>query len=329
MEVDWNRFEYDSFGKVLPKITQAYFGKDLTFEKIEIETPSQHEGFLLNSKSRKMLAVFHQQKPVGFGDLLELESHILETGASAGLIVSASPQPFGMRFFERKPDCWFPIAVWGRKHVFAIASMNYELLSEIIPFERRASKGGLPGISKSLGKGGVLWSDIVRFVQLGIEIGQKIGVDPAWVRQRMIRHVDNCFRGTGGRNATHWQKVGSDGWFHFYKDPNGNKAVDLAIDCANHVRGIAESYRQQLHQDLKVVMGINTAQDVRLDPGGPFDDDSIIAYYLVKERFERYDTRATNDAVANLVDSSQRASWISCGKLDYPDGRQIDVYGHS
>lgn len=150
-----------------------------------------------------------------------------------------------------------------------------------------------------------MWSDIVKFVQLGINIAQKIGLNPAEVRRQIVFDIDHCFHRAGGLTATYWQKVGADGWFHFYRDPTGPKAVQLAIDAMAQVRQIVNIKPLYNQQDLKVVMGINEVKNVQLDPGGPIDDDSIIAYLLLKERYKQYDLRATQNAVLNLVDKSQ------------------------
>jgi len=246
---------------------------------------------------------------------------------SAGLIVSGSLQPFGISLIPRTPNCWFPIAIWGKKHIDSIASMNSERLAEIVPFKARSPhQSATPGL-RSLGKGGVLWSDIVEFVQLGINIGGKIGLNPAVVRGYTILRVDACFRRAGGLNATHWQKIGSDGWFHFYSDPSSSPTVQLAINCMAQVRRIAATNPVYTQHVLKVAMGINKAKNVQLDVGGPFDDDSIIAYRLLDKKYKQYDLRATKDAVLSLVKKANRHRWAAYNILSY-FGRSIDVHGH-
>jgi len=323
MQVDWNEFDSKLFEKTLSEIVRIYFGIDLKSEEYKDKT------FILTHKGRKMLVVVYRPYPISFEELSELAQDIIKAEASAGLIVSGSPQAFGFRLLERTPNCWFPIAVWGRTQVNAIVSMNSEMLTRIVPFkERSPSRMGSYGFT-SMGKGGVLWSDIVKFVQLGINIGHKIGLNPADVRRRIISDIDSCFHRAGGLMATHWQKVGSDGWFHFYHDPSGPKVVQLAIDAMTQVRRIVASNLLYYQQDLKVVMGINETNNVQLDPGGPFDDDSIIAYLLLKEKYKQYDLRATQGAVLNLVDQSQQHQWLQYDDLPYFDGRKIKIYGHS
>lgn len=125
----------------------------------------------------------------------------------------------------------------------------------------------------------------------------------------------------------HWQKVGSDGWFHFNRDPNGSQIVELAIGCKAEVRKIVATDPLYAQHILKVVMGINEAKDVQVDPGGPFDDDSIIAYYLLNKKHRKYDLRATGEAVSHLVGPSHRQRWIRYDTFTYPHGRRIDVFG--
>ena len=322
MQVDWNKFDYELFQKALPEIVRVYFGVDLEVEG------SKEKTFILTYKGQKKLVVIHRPYRISFKELSELVLDIIKAEASAGLIVSGSPQDFGVRLLERTPGCWFPIAVWGRTQVDAIVSLNSELLARIVPFKVRAPHHVGSYKFTSLGKGGVLWSDIVDFIQLGIDIGRKIGLNPEDARGRIIFDVDSCFRRVGGLAATHWQKVGSDGWFHFCRDPNGPRTVQLAIDAMNEVRRIAATDPFYIQQVLKVVMGINEAKNVQLDPGGPFDDDSIIAYLLLKEKYKQYDLRATQDAILNLVDKGRQHQRSQYENLTYPDGRRIKIYGY-
>lgn len=321
MQVDWKKFDYEIFEKALPEITRLYFGQDLKTDRYKDRT------FILIHEDQKILTVVYRRHPIGSKEITELVSHIINTEASAGLIVSRSPQPFGLRIVRRTPNCWFPIAMWGRNQVDAIASMNSESLTEIVPFKRRSSHRGGTHRFIRLGKGGVLWSDIVNFVQLGINIGSTIGLNPAIVRGYTILRVDWCFRKAGGLNATRWQRIGSDGWFHFYKDPSSSKVVDLAINSLTLVRRIPARNPLYAQHVLKVVMGINEARNVRLDSGGPFDDDSIIAYYLLDKKYNQYDLRATKRAVLNLVKKAKQYQWSAYNTLPY-FGTNIGVYGH-
>lgn len=144
----------------------------------------------------------------------------------------------------------------------------------------------------------MLWSDIVRFIELGIDIGRKIGQDPAYVRGRMLYHVDSCFHKATVQSATHFEFMGTDGWFHFYQNPHHHHAVQLAVDSMARIRRIAKSHHLYHQQDFKVVMGINQINNLQLVPGrGPLDDDSIIAHKLLGKQFKKYDIRATETAV--------------------------------
>ena len=324
MQIDKEKFDYKLFAKTLPKIVRLYFGLDLEPEK------HNDKSFSLFYRHRKMLTVFHRPHRIRFEDLSKLMKDIAETKSSAGLVVSASPQAFSLRLFERRKDCWLPIAVWGRTQINAIVSMNSELLADIVPFRERYPQGGGSYKSVSSGKGGLLWSDIVEFAQLGINIGEKIGQDPADIRERMLYHVDTCFNKAKVQEPTHTEFMGTEGWFHFYSDPDKSYAVQLAIDTMNEVRKVATANPLYRQQEFKVVMGINLIKNLRLIPGrGPLDDDSIITYRLLKKRYKKYDIRATQSAVLNLVDENQQSQWVQYKTLRYYDGRNIKVYGHA
>lgn len=321
MQVDWKRFDYEIFEKALPEITTLYFGQGLKPDEYKDKT------FTLTYEDQKILTVVYRRHPIGSKEPTELLSHIIDTEASAGLIVSRSFQPFGFRLVQRTPNCWFPVAIWGRNQIDSIASMNSESLARIVPFKKRGFHRRGRHRFMSLGKGGVLWSDIVNFVQLGINIGRVIGINPAIVRGYTILRVGWCFRRAGGLNATHRQKIGSDGWFHFYKDPASSGVVQLAINSMALVRRIATTNPYYTHHVLKVAMGINEARNVQLDSGGPFDDDSTVAYYLLGKKYKQYDLRATKDAVLNLVEKAKQSQWSAYNTLPY-FGKNIDVYGH-
>lgn len=322
MQVDWKRLDYEVFVRILPQITRLYFGQDLESERYPGDM------FVLYHKGRNILAVVHRPYPTRFDELENLKQYIFKTEASAGLVVSPYPQSFGFRLFEREPGRWFPVAIWGRKQIGAIASVNSEPLAKIVPFRERAAKERGSSTFTSLGKGGVLWSDIVRFVELTCNIGEKIGLNPSNVRRHLVTRIDRCFRKAGGLTATHRRKVGEDGWFHFYRSPNERVVVQLAIDSMADVQRVATNDPLYKNHELKVVMGINKAENVEIGSGGPYDDDSIIAYYLLRERYKQYDIRATEDAVSNLVARAQRHHWLSYDTLSYFGRRRMNVYGH-
>ena len=331
MEVDWNQVNYESFGKIIPKVVQIFFGMDLNYEK-NIDSPDRvrAESFLLSQRQKRILGIIYKEEPIDMKNLPKLVEEIVGMGTSAGLIVSASPQPFEWLFFERSHGCWFPIAIWGRKQVDSIASLNRDILSGIIPFLKRLRK--YHGSKKTaLGKGGVLASDIVEFVQQGVQVGAKIGQDPAKVRTRIVRAVHDCFSRGGGKKANYWQKVGSDGWFHFYDDRSSSTVVPFAIRSMAEIRKVASYCATHGNMKLHVVMGLNAAKNVQLDPlgGGPLDDDSIISLRLLKVQFSQYDIRATREAVSNLVEPIDRRDWTSYNSFMYPFNRQIEVYGHA
>jgi hypothetical protein len=331
MEVDWNHVNYELFGKIIPKVVQTFFGMDLNYEKdTDSQDRARAESFLLSQRQQRILGVIYKEKPVDLKNLSKFIEEILGMGTSAGLIVSASPQPFRWLFFERSHGCWFPIAIWGRKQVDSIASLNKGILSEIIPFVKRL--GEHYGSKRTaLGKGGVVSSDIVEFTQQGVIVGAKIGQDPAKVRIAVVRAVDDCFSRGGGRKANYWQKVGSDGWFHFYDDQASSAVVPFAIRTMVEIRKLASYCASSGYLKLQVVMGLNVAENVQLDPlgGGPLDNDSIISWRLTNVQFSQYDIRATKEAVSNLVEPADRINWIRYGSFVFPINRQIEVLGHA
>jgi hypothetical protein len=209
--------------------------------------------------------------------------------------------------------------------------LNSRLFSRVLPYLEPFFSNKPSTVKPILGKGGVLSSDIVQFVQFGINVASKIGADPAKVRTNLVLKVNRCFVKSGSEKADYQQKIGSDGWFHFYKDPASSQIINLALDCSVEINKLSIKLLQRWGQNLQVVMGVNAAQNVQLDPmgGGPLDDDSIMSIRLLKEEFKQYDVRATEKAVLELVDSPSRNSWTRYGNLSYPDGRNIVVYGHT
>lgn len=324
MQIDIEKFDHKIFITTLPEIVRLYFGSNLELEK------HRNQSFALFHKNRKMLTVLHRPHHIDPKDISKLMREIASMKSSAGLVVSESPQAFAVKLFERRKDCWLPVAIWGRTQVFSIASLNSEILFNIVPFKRRYSQGKKPSKSVPPKKGGLLWSDIVRFKKLGIDISQKIGLDPANVRRQMLSHVDSCFQKATVQNATHTEFMGTDGWFHFYQNPRQRYAVQLAIDAMAQIRRIAGTHHLYDQQEFKVVMGINQINNLQLILGrGPLDDDSILTHDLLKKQFEKYDIRATKTAVSNLVNKAQKKAWVQYENLSCYDGRIIEVFGHS
>lgn len=322
MRIDWKKFPYEIFAKSMPELTRLYFGLDLMPERIEgNRTIFFHEG-------KRLLSVIHLPTRVRYEEVHRIAKYLTETRASAGLVVTSSPQTFSFRLFRQPRGGWFPVAVWGRNQVDAIASLNNERLIEIVPFKRRIAHHTDPDF-RDLGSGGVLWSDIAEFVSLGHSIGEKISVSPNDVKKHLIASIDKCFERATQETPTYTGKIGADGWFYFFRQPLGFATVKLAINCMTRVREIAMIDPWYEGHEFKLVTGINEASNVLVDrQGQPFDDDSIITYRLLRERYRLYDVRATGNAVSNLVEIPHQQEWSPCGSFAYDDGRKVDVLGH-
>jgi hypothetical protein len=326
MKINWNYYNNDSFSKILPKISQLYFGSKLIVDK-----NAEKERFFLNSKDSRMLAIAYDDNYSSVEKKTMIESWMSQSGAAAGLIVSRFPQPFEFKLVQTCHCCWFPIAIWGRHQVDAIASMNTRALAldKIVQFKEPYFKKNYTSNARSMGKGAALWSDIIEFENRSHNIGQTISMDPIKVQREMFRHVNTCFNWSGGRDATFRTKVGADGWFYFFSDPDSAKVVNLAIDCTNHIRRLPGSNALYRNYALTLATGINTVENLQLEENQPHDDDSVTAYYLTKQSHSQFDIRATDNAVTNLVSPLKRSEWNNYGVVNDPMGMQINVFGHS
>jgi len=324
MQIDWKKFVFERFDSAIPDIVRLHFGKEIQPEK-----EGRNElGFF--HKDRRVLHVIHQSKRVNWSELAEQAKYLARKEARAGLIVSSAPQKYHFRLVEASNN-WFPLAVWGRKDVDSVATLNSEFLSETTPFITRTfSRASSPGASppRSMGRGGVLWSDIVAYTPKTVDIGLRIAVSPVEIRNRLMDRVDNCFWEAGRSRTTFSKKIGADGWYFFSADPNGSEVTRLAINCWTLLQRKAAYDPIYGEHEFKMGMGINQADNVVLKEGDPFDDDSIIAYLLVKDRYMQYDIRATDQAVTTLIGSSNAAQWVLYANLSYYNGRIVNIYGY-
>jgi hypothetical protein len=113
MKVNWDEFNYSLFRETSPKIIQTFFGMDLEFERNR--SRSGLESFVFSTRGEKVLGVVQQEEKINPDQIPIFIQEIMSTGASAGLVVSSSPQPFRFLFFEKAHACWFPVVIWGRK----------------------------------------------------------------------------------------------------------------------------------------------------------------------------------------------------------------------
>jgi bis(5'-nucleosidyl)-tetraphosphatase len=324
MQIDWKKFVFEHFDSAIPEIVRLYFGKEIRPEK------EGHNELGFFYKNLRVLHVIYQSKRVNWSEITGQARYLAKKEARAGLIVSSAPQKYHFRLVEASNN-WFPLAVWGRKDVDAIAAINSEFLSKTTPFiPRTFSRASPPAASppRPMGKGGVLWSDIVAYTPKTVDVGLRIAVSPVEIRDRLMDRVDLCFWEAGRSRTTFSKKIGADGWYFFCADPNGSEVTRLAIDCWTLLQRKAAYDPIYGEHEFKVGMGINQADNVVLKEGDPFDEDSIIAYLLVKERYMQYDIRATDRAVTTLIGSANAAQWLLYTNLLYYDGRTVNIYGY-
>ncbi len=315
MKVDWHAFDYDKFVVSLPKIVRLFLGDALK------EKTSKHwtDFFVDSNFVLRVHSTFESIEPMHFD---EIATAIAEE-APAGLVVSWQDSPFRVRLLPRGHECWVPVVSWGRKQLAAIANPNRETHDDLLPFADYIPEAR----SSNLGAGTALWSDIVRFAVIGVQIGQRLGIDPTDVLEKLMRDIGHCFQ-QHADTWTHGVKVGADGWYHFFREGSMSNAVELGVFAQDEIRRVAKGLFYA-NTDLHVAMGANRIANCRLDKGGPYDLDSILAIELIKRKeFWNYDLRVTEEILNACVPLSAKPRWQYIDKLDYC-GRKTSVFGHA
>lgn len=321
MKVKWSEFGYEKFVSSLPFVVNLYLGDELN--EREGKEDSEH-GYDFYLKNERVLSVHHRLASIGPLQFEDLASTIArKTPSTAILIVSWRPSPFRIRLFQNGERCWIPAVSWGRRQVDAIASLNREKLDGTIPYFGYEPAEG----SAHLGAGAALWSDIIGFRALGFQIGQRIGADPVEVRRVLMDDVDQCFHKAGASNATFSDRVGADGWYHFYR--SSSAPLDLAVSTQIELENMIRSKSLYNPAELKIVMGAHTVDSCHISEGGPYDDDSMIAYLLTTSRFKMYNIRATKNIITTGVTRDNLTNWTKFDKLDYDSGSVFELYGHT
>jgi hypothetical protein len=303
------------FVESLPKIVSLYLGDKLLPARID-------SGFNFLSEDRLSLTTQFTFASVTDDLFDQFTKHVVESQAPAGLIISWGRSPFRLNLIPAGDNHWVPVASWGRQQIDAIVELNANDLHEIIKYKSYIPKQG----SANLGAGSAVWSDIVQFKTLGIQIGKRLRMNPSDVRKQIIDDVDGCFKRAGSAGRTYSGKVGADGWYHFSNSPNPSLSVEFAERAQLQVSNLPASSNVYDSSSLKVAMGINMVSSCRISAGGPYDDDSIIAYELTGGRYQQYDTRAV-DLVINQLAPAARVAFTQFSQLDYADGRTFQVYG--
>jgi hypothetical protein len=315
MRINWDSFDYEKYVSALPQIVRLYLGDALK--------PKSSEGAIdFFYEDSVLLRVYPRIEAIGPETFKELAGKLTKE-TSAGLIISYQDSPFRIHFFSKGPQCWVPVALWGWKQVQAIVQLNRQPLDGLVPTIDYNPKPG----SSNFGTGTALWTDIVHFVSIGVQIGIRLGMNPVAAMKQIIRDVDHCFQ-HWNEGWTHEKKVGADGWYHFFGNDRGSNAVELGISVQNEIRAVLNRDFYS-NTDLHLAMGANEVASCELDRGGPYDLDSIVAYKLITtKQFWKYDLRATQQIVSNRVDSTDARVWESMGSFSF-NGVPLSVYGHT
>gem|GEM_PF-3706461 len=315
MRVDWGPEGSQVFVGSLPQIVRLYLGDKLLPEQID-------SGFNFYSENRLSLTTRFTFGSVTDDLFDQFKRQMVESQAPAGLIISWGRSPFRLYLIKPRDNHWVPVACWGRQQIDAIVELNANDLHEIIKYKSYIPRQG----SANLGAGSAVWSDIVQFKALGFQIGERLGKDPRDVRKQIIHDVDTCFENAGSEDLTYSGKVGADGWYHFSNSPNHpSLIVGFAERAQLEVSNLSASSNIYASSSLKVAMGINMVSSCSISAGGPYDDDSIIAYELTNAKYQQYDTRAV-DSVINQLAPAARVVFTQFSQLYY-HGRTFQVYG--
>jgi hypothetical protein len=318
MKINWDSIKYQEFvSKALPQIVCIYFGDSLK--------PKSSEGTIdFFYDDIATLRVYPRRESIGPEQFKTLAGKLLND-VSAGLIVSWEDSPFRIQFFPKSTECWIPVALWGWRQIDAIARLNRQPLEDLLPFVDFTPKPG----SYHLGTGTALWTDIAKFIAIGVQIGQRLAMNPVDAMKRIIRDVDHYFQ--------HWKerwsfetKVGADGWYHFFGSGSSANALELGISIQNEFRSnLTNDF--YTNTDVHLAMGANEIASCEMDRGGPYDLDSLTTYGLITERrFWKYDLRATEQIVRSKVGPSDISVWESMGDFSLPfHNSPISVRGHS
>lgn len=290
MKVDWEKISFEYLGELMVNILKAYLGDQLKFE---IKSPFVYD---IYDGEDLVLSVFYLGRRI---DDYLFRSFIkkLDNSLPGVLLISYKVSPY--RFlFEFRNGSWIPIVSWGRKHLSAIISLNGSIFPSKL-FSRYKPVQG----SALLGDGVAVWSDIIGFKSVGNNIGNMIHQNPINLRLKVINKVDMCLRDSGGDQANFSHQVGADGWYHFfsYRIPSYNPE-DFMENAQMGIRRLnTTGYFNSLNIKIDLAMGAHEVKNCAVGPGGPYDDDSIIAYELIEQLKINYMERITEQVKNNRM----------------------------
>ena len=288
MKVNWKRISFEYLGELMIDILKAYLGDQLRFE---IRSPFVYD---IYDGEDLVLSTFYLNERI---DDYLFRSFIkkLDVSLPGILFISYrdSPHRFLLKFYK---GIWIPIASWGRKHLSAIISLNRNVFPSELFSEYRPVQG-----SALLGNGVAVWSDIIGFKSIGNNIGNRIHQNPINLRRKIINKVDECLRNAGGYQANFSRQVGADGWYHFfsYRIPSYNPEDFMENAQLEIQRLNTTGYFSTLNIKIDLAMGAHEVKNCAIGPGGPYDDDSIIAYELTHRLRINYMERITEQVKNN------------------------------
>lgn len=315
MRINWSLTGFEGFVRALPKVITLYFGSGLKADRID-------SGYEFHYGDGGLFHVEYTYGPISDQIFSNFTKTTLTSGASAGLIATWQNSPFRVRLLPSGAGCWIPIVSWGRKQMAAIAELNWDMLHELLQYSRHSPKEG----SQDYGSGVAMWSDIVRFMSGGIQIGERLGVNPEDVKTAVLVDVHECFQSASGNKFVYWDKVGPDGWYHFMTSSDVASFVDLASRIQTSLSQLPSQSSYYDNSIFRVVMAINAIQSCRITRGGPFDKDSGLAYELTRKHYDHV-LRATESAHSRLAPQNAK-DWTKIDNFAYL-GTTCDVYGHA
>lgn len=323
MRVAWDQVDIGQYGALVVRLAQLHFGADLREDPASLGEGTR---VLSAPHGTQTLALWTTPRPPSREEQRQFQDVLAEVGIRWGLVVVRQGGEFVPPHKEHR-DPRVSIAQWGHMQVDALASMNGGSLSETVPTIAEPNAGGIQPTARP--SGALVWSDIAEFVQLGVDIGRKIGQDPAQVRVDLVNSVAACFQPTASTPPTISGMAGGDGWFHFWEGATRDQVVPFTVGAHHAVLVLSQGLFTRVREHLVVAMGIHVIDRLYLTPGGPVDDDSITAYRLTGKKYHQYDVRATDELIRNLIPPVSRKYWTLYSDVAHPDGRQLDVYGQN
>ena len=177
IKVDWSIDGRKTLSKTLPKIISLYLDKGLIYE----ESSSKDRFNFFNGDEFELISELVDERITDYS-FDRFSEEIVRSGARSGLIISWSKSQFRIKIVRATDGHWIPVASWGRKQIEAIAELNKNELDEIITFKSYTPSQG----SANLGSGTAVWGDIVELVNLGVDIANRLPLNPSDVREIII-----------------------------------------------------------------------------------------------------------------------------------------------